>query len=553
LNKHIFADNEGLFIFHSEENSSQILKMKVTGKYYLMTILLLYLMSNLFMFFNDGWFWDDWCLSSYEGLKSINEGVGFSFIVPVISWLLNLTIHPALIFHIICGIFEILGIILFFKCLSLLGIDHSNIFIITIFYALLPYFQLKLTIACFLYTVGNSLFVMAAFIFIYNRSKNNFILRLVSLICFFISFLFLPSTLVLALAFILSMAIYSMNEKNTVNWNLVKGVVNKLLNWADFVIIPFVFWLFKAYFLKPTGVYAESGYREFSVNSVIKTPFNLILAFIQNFIGLGVSTNPVSQSEIFSILFFFIFILLLFALKRFKIENLTQNKWFLIIGLFLFFAAVFPYSMVGLVPQFDGYNSRHQILLKFGSAFILFYIFGIIKSGYTQKAILAAVFSLFIVATLSRQLQFQKSWFKQLALEKGFAGEKLLEDGVNFVIIDNTKDYNEYNINYAFYCYTGILNKTFGTQTRFAVDSKALIELENIDTERLIKTPFFHMKDCRDIKDFKYTLTINPGKVLLSNPQSFKMLYQYYFDKSGFENSLSKILSLHLEPYNSWD
>jgi hypothetical protein len=208
--------------------------------------------------------------------------------------------------------------------------------------------------------------------------------------------------------------------------------------------------------------------------------------------------------------------------------------------------------MVGLLPQFDGYDSRHQVLLRFGTSFILLYLVGQIKHGFTQKVIFCTLLSLFIIATISRQLQFQKSWFKQLALEKAFPRESLLKEGTDFVIVDNIREYNEFNTNYSFYCFTGILNKSFGTQTRFAVDSEAIIDSTHVDPQTLLNNAFYNIKGGSDIFNFKYALYVNPGETLLTNVQSMKMLYLYYFNRTAFEENLDGVLKLSLEDFESW-
>ena len=219
-------------------------------------------------------------------------------------------------------------------------------------------------------------------------------------------------------------------------------------------------------------------------------------------------------------------------------------------GLYFFAAGVLAYSLLGLIPIFEGFDSRHQILLRFGSVLLLFYLITSINSENIQRLVVITFASLFIVKTISCQFQFQKSWFKQEALEQSFAKEKLFIDNVNFVIIDNTIDYNEYNKSYAFYCYTGILNKAFGNQTRFAIDSRELpVILAAYNLNDFISRPAYLMKDCKNLESFDYYALISRGSNQITNGQNLKMLYQYYFDKAGLENSLKNFLQIKVLPY----
>lgn len=524
--------------------------MMLTNKFSsLFFIILLYLIANIFMLLNNGWYWDDWCISSYAGLKDICQGVGIPYMIPVHSFLLNLTATPALLYHILTGFFEILAIIIFFKCLLLFHASQSQAFILSTLFGLMPYNMAKTTMACFMYTTGFLFFLVAVLAFIYFIRRNNIILRIISLSFFFCSFALLPSLLVLTLAFLLYIAVFNETRKIEFNWNYFKLILTKLLSWADFLLIPFIFWILRSVFLKPSGIYVAEGYRELSISSVLLTPIHLIDVFIKNFIGIGTITDTLNISSIYTILFALLFIILFILFRQFKIEQFQNGKMLVFTGLYFFFAGAFPYTMVGKFPLFDGYDSRHQILLRLGSAFLLFYIISLSKSQTIQKLGFIVLVSLFIISTISHQLQYQKSWFKQLALEKVFSQEKLLTEGTNFVVIDNTMEYNEHNKGYAFYCYTGILNKTFGTQTRFAIDSKELSIYGSYNPKAFINSAAYHIKDCQNITSFNYWVVITRGGLVLTNIQNIKMLYQYYFDKDQFENSVNKILSLQVFSY----
>jgi len=346
------------------------------------------------------------------------------------------------------------------------------------------------------------------------------------------------------------MAVLSLQQKITFNAFYLRQLVHKLISWSDFVLVPFVFWIFRALFLAPTGIYAAENYRGFSVSSVLLTPIKLIESFIQNFIGLGITASPLITNYSYVLLFVGVFMLVFLFSRKYKIEYTSDNKPLLFIGLYLFIAGVFAYLMVGLLPLFDSYNSRHQILLRFGSTFLIFYLINLISSDILKKLIVSTILALFIIFTINYQLQFQKSWFKQMALEKAFKQEKLLSEGVNFLVVDNTADYNEFSYKepYRFYCYTGILYKAFGTQTRFAIDSKELNLINHSNSGNLINSKFL-TKDCKNITSFSYMVIINKGNVLLSDMKSSKLLYLYYFNKEKFDKLLTATLVVKTIPY----
>ena len=525
--------------------------IRINDSYQLLIIFFLYILSNFFMFFSNGWFWDDWTLFTSEGIKEIFNGIGAPFLIPIHTFIMNLTSYPALLYHILTGILEIFGIWIFYKSLLLLGVSRSNTFLLSLIFALLPYNQAKITMSCFMYSIGFLFFLLAILFFIKFSHKNNIFIRLISLIFFICSYLFLPSTLVLAYAFLLLVAIINIDHEIQFQQSFIIKVLKKLLYWADFVLLPIFFWVFRLFFLMPTGIYAAEGYRGFTVSSILLAPINTVVAFIQNFIGIGTIANSISRSSIFPVLYIVIFVVVFIVLRKHKIEYFSKDKKYFYIGLFLFVAGVFAYVTVGLHPLFESYNSRHQILLKFGSAFLLFSLVSLSTSIKLKKILVTTILSLFIVYNISTHLQFQKSWFKQTALEKAFSKEVLLIEGTNFIIQDNTKIYNEFNGSepYRFYNYTGILMKTYGTQNRFAINSKELDSFLKQNYNNYIGALYL-TKDCTNLSSFKYLVIINQGNEYLSNIFNIKMLYQYYFNKLAFDKSLDDILSIQVLPYD---
>lgn len=517
--------------------------------FYLPIILLIYGVTNIFMFLNNGLYWDDWCLSTEAGIIDLYIGVGYSFLTPIMNYLITLTQSPALFFHILTGITEIITIFLFYKILLLFKLNKSNIFLLTLFYAILPYNQTKITIICFGYSLGFLFFTVAVYLYFHCIDKKSMILRLFSLIFFFLSYIMLPSTLILGLAVFLLNAI--LIEKNIIlNINYIKIIFKKLLTWFDFVILPFIFLIFKFIVLKPQGIYVSEGYRSVTLKSFLLAPLNILLSFIQNITGLifGIdSSNPINNSKIFALLFLVMFIVVFIILKSYKTENKSNNKYYLFIGIYLFLAGVFAYNIIGLPPLFNAFEARHQILLKIGTPFVLLYLINLIVSEKAKIFILAGIISLFITSTISTQLQFQKSWFKQTAIEHNIANNNLLKNEMNLLVIDNTQEYNEFKTGYAFYVYNGLFAKTFKTQNKFIIDSKQIKRITSKYTlNEFIKYASYNMKECKNPEIFNYYLVIDSTSEILTDVLNLKLLYLYYFNKKMFDELVEKIISVKL-------
>ena len=144
----------------------------------------------------------------------------------------------------------------------------------------------------------------------------------------------------------------------------------------------------------------------------------------------------------------------------------------------------------------------------------------------------------FVFYTINIQLQFQKSWFKQIAIEKYFS--KLNINTTKYCIIDNTKQYNEFKQYYEPYVYSGILNKIYKSDNLIAVD------IENrpfkFEENDFITKKSYHIDNLKNFEYFDSVILIKPGKILLSKAQLFKGTFYYYFNKTNFNNFIEQII-----------
>jgi hypothetical protein len=219
----------------------------------------------------------------------------------------------------------------------------------------------------------------------------------------------------------------------------------------------------------------------------------------------------------------------------------------LILGIYLFFFATLAYSILGLTPEFGSVNSRHQILIKFAAAFILFYVLLLLSNVKYQNIFISFILISSFSYSYSSQLKFQKSWFKQLALERLFKNEKNITNGENFYIIDNTTAYNEFNGTYSTYTFNGIFYKSLGNQKHIAIDSKQYNAQNNqigIDSTDTMMKSIYHVNHVTNFSTLNFTYFINQGPILLNYKQNIKMLYQFYFNKEEFNKSLDGIITL---------
>jgi hypothetical protein len=505
-------------------------------------ITLIYLCTNVFLISNNGLFWDDWCLTTINSREALLTGVGNKFLIPIYNILFSITNKSAQLFHLITILFEIITFIFFYKILINFRFSKNTLFIATLFFAILPFNQSKISIACFSYTAGLLFFTLAVHLFVLVHNKNNIFYRILSLLLFFCSFLVLPSTLLLMLATVLLIIFLSTERDYTKYPNIFILIYTKTLKWIDFLILPFCFWIFRSIYLMPQGVYAKSGYREFKIISIISSPLNVFSSFSKNILTLPfiVIIEFAPLIIIFTILIFQLF-------KRFNLifEINNKKKKLLYVGLILFTASILPYILLGLEPSFEGFNSRHQILFRFSTVFLILYFLYFLKTNNLKISFIALLISSFIFYTINTQLQFQKSWFKQIAIEKYFS--KLDINASKFCIVDNTKQYNEFKQYYEPYVYAGILNKIYKSDNLIAVDiENRPFKFEESD---LITKKSYHINNLKNFDYYDSVIMIKPGKILLSKVQLLKGLFYFYFNKSNFNIFIDQIIDFEILDY----
>jgi hypothetical protein len=517
-----------------------------------LALVLIYLCANVFMLLNNTRYWDDWCFYSFEGMKAIETGVGSPFMIPIHVLIMKAGEMAPLVYHLIVGATEAVGLVLLYRILLMLSVPPGRSFVLTAFFMLMPFNQAKMNICCFSYSLGLVCCLTAVFLFLKDLLRSGLWFRILSWGMFFAGYMFLPSTIMLVLAFFLFLAARPVFEGHAgrLSFSLCRGVLIKLLSWADVLVIPFIYSALRFKFWLPVGSYSGLGYREVTPGLIAAAPVNFFKVFFYNFFGFwGELFKPLySQTGIFAVIFIMIAAGLAVFFRRSRIEPVDRPGRMFLIGLYFFLAGAAAYVLVGLLPQFGSVYCRHQALLKFGMPVMLLAGIGLLSPERSRRGAVVLLSAMLLIVNISWQLQYQKSWIKQMALEQAFRREPLLAEHVNFVVVDNMQEYNEYGSNSAVYYYAGLMYKIHGTQTRYIVNHHDLPgNLLRWGPDQYI---IYNMKDIRDVTKFTYHVYIDQGSAWLSNVESVKILYQYYFNKSRLEESLSRILRIRVLPYN---
>ncbi len=512
----------------------------------------LYVVANILMLLNQGAFWDDWTVygSTQARIAHMFYQTGGSGIVPMWTFhflFLDVPFSPMLYHCFSFFAFYFMGLIVWQILSKLNVLDSYEQLVIVFLFTFIPYYSAKMTMSCTTYSLWLFLFFIAFWCllkFVMSSSKDKYIFRILSLFLFFISF----ATNSLLVFYIIPFTVIL----------LIDGKYSiKSLLYADFLILPIAFWIFKSIYSKPSGSYV--GYNAVNRNILSDFPslfntaiHNNIYYFFAQIIEIFISS---SSFILFIALVIFITLGLYYTFKQ-DTNQLVSHVYIkkllllLFIGVTIFFIGAFPYVAVSKIPNFIDFESRHQLLLSLGAALSLASIILLFRTyKIISHFMVASICSYFIIINLLFQIDYLKLHFKQEALMKKFKNEKLLKENHTFLVDDKSKKYVETVTRH--YTYIGMLHKVFGSTDKFMAeqwDFESLTKVYGIknymkDTGLAIKAENY------TISQIQYTLTIYPSSFQLNNTNTVKMLYWNYFDKIKYQKILDNIISIQISPY----
>lgn len=222
--------------------------------------------------------------------------------------------------------------------------------------------------------------------------------------------------------------------------------------------MPFIYFAIKIRFFKPVGQYA--GYNEnFRASNIWET----IEVQINDFANL----EPNWRLILF--IFPIVLALVFWLLRGFKEENQTSKPVVLFLGgAFALILGLFPYWILGLPPTFFEWTSRHQLLMPFGSSFIIASILIVVPWTF-RVATAAFLLSASVAFGIENYLGFYKDWEKQKVLLNLIEKDQSIKSASLIVFDDQTKGLNAIQRTYRFYEWNGLMALALGDETRFGI------------------------------------------------------------------------------------
>ena len=142
-------------------------------------------------------------------------------------------------------------------------------------------------------------------------------------------------------------------------------------------------------------------------------------------------------------------------------------------GLFLTVLAIYPYVAVDKGPPFIEWETRNELLMPLGIAFIVLAICRTLRVVWGRR-----MAQLFAIAVLAGSVlssagicsAYFVDWQKQQSLIEVFRATPTLARASSVVFRDNTRSMNIFSRRYRFYEWNGLMLRAFGEQTRFGVN-----------------------------------------------------------------------------------
>lgn len=415
-------------------------------------------------------FWDDWVL--YRTPPSIilgtfrQVGAMFNLVGYLHVYMLNIGAWS----------YKVLTFLMMFASGVLLNsilarnaqLTKENRFFVVLLFLVLPFNLARVAIIDFPYVLCHFLFFLAW----YLMDRH----RIAALLLFFLSF----NTNSLLVFYVLPILDMAYRGGHLLSPRSLFSFARRHL---EFLLLPFLFFFIKIEFFSPFGMYAS-----YNQNYSLLDIHYMIKAQIKDIENLRI--NPYVSLLVMP------FVFLIVRAKTGLLELHESNTYLnqrlfrvLAIGISAAILGVFPYWVVGHVPTFNEWTSRHQLLLPFGTALII-----VAFLSLSKKPIKTIGLSLVISGSLSYGIvnyySFLIDWDKQKALIELFSKNSTIENSKLVIIKDETKHLNAIDRNYRFYEWNGLLEQAYGNQNHFGIEPSEITQYRDGSLDKFFSSHY---------------------------------------------------------------
>lgn len=485
------------------------------NKHYLLLLVFYLIAQGGLLSISNSIYWDDWVLyrSANEVIISrFTDQAGTLFYLegPIHIGLLSLGPWAYKILTLI--FYFVAGIALDLVLKRLLLFSENTRFIIVLFFLILPLNSARVALVDLRYAACYSIFFVAwALMYRYRKT---------SLFLFFLSFNTNSLLVFYALPFL---ELFISDYRFKRNFNFLKFVNNNIY----YIILPFLYFIIKITLFKPRGLY--EGYNEnFKLSNLLYLPVFQMYDFIQTNISLGLILILTSIS--------------FYLLKdRLNMEidagkDKFNPKILFLVGIGVFILGAFPYWIIGLLPSFADWGSRHQLLLPLGLS-IVFTSCLFIDKNKLSKLSLSIIVGISLSLNIDNYVGFFRDWQKQTQIIDFLSRNQTITESQLIAIRDQSEEINAVGRQYRFYEWNGLMEFAQNNQKHFVIRPDDLDEYRNGKFEKYMSKMYKAGEFNNSIPNTLPLLTIS-----IVEPKHFiDKVEDRFFPKLNFNISLIDI------------
>lgn len=376
-------------------------------------------------------YWDDWVLFGNKSEVILDTFKQAGFFLNSFGYLhrfLTSNFDPW-IYKLLTFAMTFFGGVLLYRILKKSNwVPEESVFWIVLLYLCTPLYIARVAMINFPYTLCLFLFLLGWFLIARNRS--------LSIFCFFLSFN--TQSLLVFYSIPIAFLYFKINKK--IELHAIYLFIKRHL---DFILLPIVWFAIKFFYFKPYGIYV--GYNEHYAFKNIKQSIG---SQYYDFIAVDISYK----------LLFIAFIATVVLIRNAPIEPLygkmRSKALAFSIGAICLILGLFPYWILGHVPTFSEWTSRHQLLMPLGASIMLV----VLASSFSQRstfALLSFLVAVSLTINWKNYYSLYFDWKKQKELI-GFMSQSEAVKSANLVVFQDLSS-NALNRSYRFYEWNGLL------------------------------------------------------------------------------------------------
>lgn len=510
-------------------------------------IIIIYVLARGFMLLVNGVWWDDWIIWNAPRETIVQTWVteGNTPHLAAIHLFLYDHFTPAVIpFLYRCIAFSsgIISILLLWAILRQFNLPLNWRLAVMALVASSPMNTADITLCCLMYNISTPLFYAGTLFFLKSIQSRNIVFKILSVGLLFLSLFYWMSAIVLIPCVVLVAALWQIAPTR---WSCrnIKAVAFKCLSWWYIWIVPVAYWIVRSVFFAPQEQFAQ--YYSINPKAIVMLPLILIQSLIKNVFGLLGYDFQMAGGGIFPTVLLIGLVCLIIGLFRRTeqtgapvVAGTTARNMFWM-AIILFAGAMIPTVLIGETigdrSNFHTIQSRYQVLMLLPVSLLIYAGISQFKSGRSRQFALGVVVALSAFATMLTYIQYQRGWFKELAIAQVIRQEpKLHVPHVNVVVNDLTEEWNEYpGLSMPDYAFTGISN----------------LALNRDQTHRYVTEAHYKQAVTYDPQKDNYTIV---GAEKSQDPSSFRYILTLYASNED-ALSLSRVLKLTLLQYTAPD